>query len=289
MTLSAIALVAGFCAHVAAREVATLASKGGGVDALAVEGPRPVATAIQRLIQTYGYRISYEDPRYVYAEDLEDVTAKYSRVAEPAAGKAPAARLLVPKGGKFTVDVQPSKGAEAVLKQTILASAAASPGQRFQVRKDDGMYHVVPTGARDRNGNPAPHTSVLDSAISLPMKERTAYETIVALCGAISAASGVKVEVGMTGFESHGGDPASEPKYPLGAEAEPARAVLKRALDEFGKTREQLTWMLLFGNQTTDNAYALNLFRVRGASKAKPAASDPDSDSSPFDAARGKR
>jgi hypothetical protein len=159
------------------------------------------------------------------------------------------------------------------------------------------MYHVMPTAARDRKGSPAPQTSILDVTISLPAKERPAYETIVALCRAISAASGVKVEVGMTGFEHEGG--GSEPTYSIGAVAEPARVVLKRALDKFAENRSLLTWMLLFGNQTTDNAYALNLFQVPrpvGAApvstpppKAKSATSKPSSNSSPFDAVPKKQ
>ena len=296
-----LALATAAPASAADREVATILRKNGGVDALNVEGPRPMATAIGRLIQEYGYRISYEDPRYVYAEDLLDVTAKYS-MAEPEPGKK-AARLLVPKGGRFSVDVQPAKGPEVMLKQAILASAVASPGQRFQVRKDEGMYHVVPTGARDRNGNQATQTSVLDAPISLPLLERTAYETIVALCDVISSGAGVKVEVGMTGFESWGATNPDEPRYAIGAENEPARAVLKRTLDKIAEKRELMSWMLLYGNQTTENAYALNLVQVprpivartpaavapAAAPAATPAATSGTASSSPFDAVPPRR
>jgi hypothetical protein len=252
MYFSAFVLAGSLCADGVGRDVATLTNKGGGIDTLSVEAPRPMATAVQKLNQTYGYRISYEDPRYVYAGDLVQM---------------PAARLRVPKGGRFTAEVQPSKGAEAVLEQTIVAFTAATPGLRFQLRKDGAMYHVVPAGARDRNGHQIAQTSILDTAISLPAIERNAYDTIVALCRAISAASGVKVEAGMTGFEPGA---SWEPTYSVGAAAEPARAVLKRALDEIAKDRSLMTWTLLFGDQTTDNAYALNLFRVTRPVVTKP-------------------
>jgi hypothetical protein len=44
-----------------------------GVTTLAVESPRPIATAVQTLVSRYGVVITYEDPRYAYAGDLQDV------------------------------------------------------------------------------------------------------------------------------------------------------------------------------------------------------------------------
>src|SRR5262245_54420252 len=43
---------------------------------LSVDDPRPVAKALERLEDKYGWRITYEDPRYAYPGDIEDVTTK---------------------------------------------------------------------------------------------------------------------------------------------------------------------------------------------------------------------
>jgi hypothetical protein len=79
------------------------------------------------------------------------------------------------------------------------------------------------------------------------------------------------VVVGMTGFEPCGAENPDESRYFIGAENEPARLVLKRALDAIGAKRGQFTWMLLYGNQETENLYALNLLPVPPAVTRKPA------------------
>ena len=39
-----------------------------------VEGPRPLAKALEALAWQYEYRVSYEDPMYAYEQDIKDVT-----------------------------------------------------------------------------------------------------------------------------------------------------------------------------------------------------------------------
>src|SRR5712691_5723123 len=43
---------------------------------LSVQDPRPVAKAIVMLEARYGWIVTYEDPRYAYADDIADVTEK---------------------------------------------------------------------------------------------------------------------------------------------------------------------------------------------------------------------
>jgi hypothetical protein len=227
-----------------------------------------VALAVRGLVEKFGYQISYEDPRYAYTEDLEDVTERVRKVSPESAGRKPA-RVMVPRSGRFTVNFQSARGPESVISDALSAASSAGARQRFTMRKLDSMIEVVPASARDRNGNEAHQESVLDVQISLAAERRTAYETLRALCAAISAVAGVKVELGMTGFEPAGLDNPDESQFLVGADDEPARVVLKRALDAIAVRRGRFTWMLLYGNQDTDDAYALNLLQVPNVEKAR--------------------
>ncbi len=73
----------------AGRETATLEAHGSGLT-LDVEAPRPVATAVQAFVERYGYFITYEDPRYAFDGDLQDVAWRVRKdIYEYLPGTAP--------------------------------------------------------------------------------------------------------------------------------------------------------------------------------------------------------
>ncbi len=76
---------------------------------LSVDHPRPVAEAILRLANKYGWIITYEDPRYVHETDVVDVTLSVRKDLDKyKPGEAP--KVLGPRGGvlELTYDVVPN-------------------------------------------------------------------------------------------------------------------------------------------------------------------------------------
>jgi hypothetical protein len=178
-------------------------------------------------------------------------------------------------GGRLSVDLA-STDMEVVLNKLIQGSDHG----HFRVEKSGNAFHVVPTETRNRDGNWLPQNSILDVSITLPLQDRTAFETIKAICQAVSAASHVHVEVGTgiwSGRATGVGGPA---QYRLGANDEQARSVLLRALAVLtppGVATKQ-TWLLFYGSPQ-DPAYSLNLIAVPGPTVKEPARSlTPQSD-----------
>ena len=251
-------------ANAARREVGSLVKGTAGVT-LTADSARPVATAAETLVSEYGYVITYEDPRYEYDDDLTDVTAESRRDLDRyPAGRAP--KVLGPTGGRLQLSIaEPSKVDDmgGVLNQVLRAQTGSVRGGHFRVLRTGKVFHILPTEIRDRNGNWSVVSSILDAAISLPAQELTDSEMIATICNAVSAASHVSVNVGLTGF-SEGGISAGETqphRYHLQADSEPARQVLMRALDEVAPDRGRQTWVLLYDRSPT-NSYYLSLLPV---------------------------
>jgi|SRR5579872_1577659 len=248
-------------------ETATLETKNSG-STLTVESPRPVAKAVEFLVAKYGYVVTYEDPRYGYVDDLEDITAKVRKdVDQYPSGKAP--KVIVPLGGKLTISSSSIKSVASasstdiadVLKQVVQASDHG----HFRVEQAGDVFHVVPTEVRDRDGNWVTQSSILDVSISLPMQDRTAYGTIKAICQAVSGAAHVHVDVGSGVWRGGLTNESGPVQYRLGANNERARSVLLRALAIINppNTNTKRAWLLFYGSPE-DPSYALNLMAVQG-------------------------
>lgn len=143
--------------------LASLPSSAATVD---VNDPRPIAKAVETLVSQYGYIITYEDPRYNYEGDLEDVT---DQVRRGPARPGVASKIMVPAMGKITVTLP----ATSALKDVAAALRAlvrqpSEHGGHFRVEQSGDVFHVVPTQARDPNGNWSANPSILDVPISLP-------------------------------------------------------------------------------------------------------------------------
>jgi hypothetical protein len=226
-----------------------------GVTTLAVESARPIATAVQALVDRFGVVITYEDPRYAYKGDLQDVTEQVRKDLDRyPPGRAP--RVIVPKGGKLTVKAR-SADVAAILEQLIRVQSTTGQGGHFRVEHTGDAFHVVPTESRDRDGNWAVNRSILDIPISLPIQDRAYQEMIAVICKALSAAAHTRIWIGSGvggGLMSINGPP----QYRLGANNEPARSVLMRALTAVAADRGKLTWVLFYG----DDSFALSILTV---------------------------
>lgn len=198
---------------------------------LAVDDPRPVAEAVLTLVKEYGYQITYEDPPYVYQDDLKDRYVK-------------GFKDRIPAGGALSVSVTPSSGMSTsadmagLLQKLLQAHTVADRGGHFRLVQNDQVFHVLPFEVKDHNGNWGSQTSILDAAISLPNKERTGMAMLEDICAAVGAASHTSVLV--FSFPPNIIIPY---QGVLAAENESARSVLMRVLDG---TKRRLTWTLFY-------------------------------------------
>ncbi len=167
---------------------------------LSVDDPRPVAEVVLKLESQYGWAITYEDPRYVHADDLADVTYRVRRdLGDFPMARAP--KVLIPRGGPLTVTYNvssdtgmPSSAADLI--QTALNVHAAGAGASFRLLQSGSALHVVPARVRNRSGQLEEQGSLLDAAITLPPEERDGVEALEAICHAVAASTQTRVSVG---------------------------------------------------------------------------------------------
>lgn len=255
------------------QEVADLRMQG-TVATLRVDSPRPVATAVMLVANDLGYRVTYEDPKYEYAGDLQDVTSMVRGDANPQPGEV--TKIIVPSGGALNVRAD-TKSPKELLGQLVQAQASAGKGGQFRVLEEDGFLHVVPTASRSRNGAWQNRTSILDVAISLPTRKRSAFDLMDAITRAIGSKVGVPVNYG--GILGGGAE-----TFEFGAREERARAVLSRAVSIFCPAERPCGWVLMRSGDKLTDAYALSLIPVKPPEQEfEPPAAPKVRETSPFD------
>lgn len=227
---------------------------------LSTEYGRPLAEAIEMLEAKYSFVITYEDPRYVHASEIEDVTEKVSRNLDKfAPGKAP--RVLVPKGGTLSFDYDEALTAKPddrliLVQQLIDANSAQGNAGRFRVEQQGPFIHVIPTAIKNVRGKVVPQASVLDAVISIPRAQRHGMETLEAICEAVSQVSGTRVVSGTVPINLFFRYRDEE-----GITRAPAREALAKFLAKVG--RAPLSWQLLYDPGL--KMYALNVHQVQAA------------------------
>lgn len=239
---------------------------------LDVAASRTVLRAILALERNYGYVITYEEPKYVYAGDLKDITGLRRDLNRYPQGKAP--KVLIPLGGRLQLPLPRSSRLSDsemydLLKQLVDEwNDSNQGGAHFAVQENDAIFHIVPTEVRDISGNWQPVQSALAVSISLPKEPRTERQTFEAICGAVSAKAGIRLYSLPNGGLILG--PPRITEYALGANDEQASNVLLRAFKAMGITR---SWYLLY--DPTTHAYYMNINAVPGVAAAAPSAAKP--------------
>jgi hypothetical protein len=234
--------------------------QGATKDTLSVDDPRPVAEAITVLEARFRWIITYEDPRYIYAGDISDVTEKVRKdLYKYRPGEVP--RVLIPKGGKFNFEydvIRDTNGRSdpgVILQRLLDAYAASGSSARFRMESTDKSIHIIPTGAKDISGKLAPQKSVLDAVITLPVKDRTGLQALEDLCVAVSRATQMRVVVGTIPIGLF-----IEHKDQHGVAGRKAREALAQLLERMGNGTN-LSWQLLYDPGM--KMYALNIHGVR--------------------------
>lgn len=231
---------------------------------VSVQGPRPMAKAIELLEARCRCVITYEDPRYAHRDDVADVTVQVRRDLDKfKPGEAP--KVFVPKSETLALDYDElpntnnPDGMTVVVRQVIETHAAMGNAGRFRVELNDQSIHVIPTGIRNERGDLAPQESVLDSLISLPLTNRSGIQTLDAICAAISQTNGTQVILGAVPLN------AFVPYHDRqGATSQRARDVLVNLLKGVG---DNFSWQLFYDPGM--KVYALNIHQVPKTSASK--------------------
>lgn len=238
---------------------------------IAVEGPRPLALALETLAARHSLLISYEDPVYTFPGDLADVTEKVRRDLDRYT-KGAAPRVLVPASGRVAMRYAMGKRGvldhpEAVVQALLDDHAARGNPCRFQLIQEADRFFVVPAEVRTARGEWVPARSVLETEITLPAQPRSGPELLQALVTKVGQAAKSQVVLGMVPVQ-----PLLRAKLTLGSTSEPARQVLVRALAIIEATaHRRLAWQLFY-----DPGLRLHVLNLHFQGSGEPgAAPDP--------------
>jgi hypothetical protein len=231
---------------------------------------QPVLRAIEALRERYHVPITYEEPRYVYAQDLQDISYVHK-------GPVPAGvRLVAPRGGTIhfeyvEVSGKPQEGITALIRRLVVGYAAQG-GAVFDVRErsmpSGPESNVVAVRARDKWGTFVDQPDILGTPVSIPEAQRSASEFITEILQQVRSETGCEVrwssDVGP--FENWTGK--------FGAEGLSARDAL---VELFSQSHTPIVWDM--NNDPESNRFFLtfiwtpepaNVFAV-----SSPAASQP--------------
>jgi hypothetical protein len=246
----------------AAHSSQALCATPGPTQSVSVDDPRPIDKAIEILQSKYGYIITYEDPRYVYAGDLKDITQEIRTSVDPRYKRI---KTLVPVGGTVNLSlpmassVNDSRSMAAVLTQLLQSHAALQRDGRFRLEQTGDVFHIVPAEIQDADGTWRSQVPPLDYAITVSkITNANGLTMLHAICAALTKAGARVFEgtVPLNVLNQYRGD--------LEAENESARSVLLRML---AATGSRLAWSLLYDPNL--KAYFLNISVVM----SKPASS----------------
>jgi hypothetical protein len=166
-----------------------------GTATLSCNHPDTLQEVIRTLREEYGWSISTEMPPFFSSFDLVDDTSPKWRAAHP---NRPGALHLAGKRFSSTFqessNMSDSASEEAVLRKVVSDyNSSGNPG-RFEVRKlADGVYDVIGTDVRDAQGADLALGALLDTKITLPVQERSLFDTVKLILNTLSITTGKKV------------------------------------------------------------------------------------------------
>jgi hypothetical protein len=196
---------------------------------LKVDCPRPVDSAAKTLAVKYGIVINSEDPQYLFAGDMKDVTRETVRTTRPGL------RAFVPKGGplevRFAVKPDGTPQDLGALVRALVDAANIRYPFSYRLDVDGDAYTLVPTTTRDVQGRLIDVPPLLDQKITIPLGTRSVAEHAELMTEALSAQTGFHVSCceAFTAGISWGME-----KVSFEASDEPARSVLLRLIRSVG-------------------------------------------------------
>jgi hypothetical protein len=233
---------------------------------ITIRDVRPVAAAAEKFEEQFQLPVTYEDPRYLFAGDVEDITTKISTpealVFRAARGEA----LPVLKGMKerelrfpFTPAVTPD-GQQAAIQRALDANNSERPPAIFEVRQAGGRFHVYPTRVKNSAGEYVGYKSLLEVRITMEPKDRSCSEFLHEFYISVNLATNSSIGGGAT-------EPQSTCRTPTGGKNVLARELLLDFVSD--QERQQAAWGIwsrwswqLLSNPTEPNVFALNLYAI---------------------------
>jgi len=171
-------------------------------ETLRVNDPRPVLQAVLEIERRYGTPINYEDLRYEFSNDVEDVT---DSVLTPQQRNLadPKKRILVPRqrsievaiGSRSVAPWQPDPAA-ALAAARAAATAASDAATSFVVTEANGSIFVAGIRSRDASGKSQTYAPALSTPVTLAAGPRTALESLISIVKQVSERSGYRIELG---------------------------------------------------------------------------------------------
>ena len=225
---------------------------------------RPVSTLLDQLRRRERVSVTYEDPRYSNANDIEDVTSQVARnIFEVQKEYGP--RTLVPKGKAITFvyspqDLSSPDGAKAVIER-MLREYSLLGGPTFVVVRDGVRLHVWPSEGLDGVGNKVRQESILDTIISVPPGRRDGGQLLQAICDQVKRQTGYEIGVGPSAPSNN----LARYKTTRGIRHETARTALEHLLDRLALPNS-FDWDLYYAPD--DKSYGLNFAYIGPAGPA---------------------
>jgi hypothetical protein len=171
----------------------------GVVRSIDVSNARPILRAVEALRERYHVAITYEDPRYVYAQDIRNVDYVHK------GSIASQVKAIVPRGGtihfEYTeVNGKPREDITSLIGR-LLVEHAAQGGPIFEVRQSTRSggqeWNVVPSKARDEYGAFVDQPDILGARISVPKAMRSEAGLLAELLQQVRTETGYRIELGM--------------------------------------------------------------------------------------------
>jgi hypothetical protein len=224
---------------------------------ISVDEGRPLKAVVMELERRSGWVVTYEDPAYLFASDIQDMRRFRND------GKD--LPLLAPRGGPFTFSYtlrqsdRTRSSQEAVLGALLDQYHRTGYPGRFRLVRTGVVYHVVPTMTRDETGVFRPYGSILDRRISLPDREVDGMEMLELIKAAVRRGGDERLMVGtfLSGV-------FLQTPVRSGAHDESVRSVLLRM---FASINPRLSWRLLCGPARGTGTCALGIHEVRPVSR----------------------
>jgi hypothetical protein len=157
---------------------------------------RPLSVALQMISEENPLDLTYEDPRYTYRADIQDVTLAVRSDLHLYEDLDDAPRVLVPRPAilyaRLPISNRSTDSAEwvAALETLVEAQNTSDSAGHFRVMESSGAIHVLPVASRDATGKYVPHAALLDTRITILAQAMSGLEMFSEICKAISIASG---------------------------------------------------------------------------------------------------
>ncbi|MBZ5572723.1 MAG: hypothetical protein LAO09_12705 [Acidobacteriia bacterium] len=225
-------------------------------ETLSFTSPRPIRDAIVDFEKKYGWVITYEEPRFQFSGDMEDL-AQSARLQ----GKsiAPDKQFRVPKSRTVSVTYQrPTNPANPTSRlqvvQTILDAYAHGEGDTFEIRETASRLHIVPGLVRNTSGQLQHQAPVFDAVISITDDSRDGLQFLEDFCEQLSSAVGIKVVTGTVPTNA-----LARYQTKRGFASLSARDALEQFLDGM-PNGARYSWRLLYGDLPPSGlSYVLNI------------------------------